>query len=259
MITPETYKKLLTRFKNYIQSLDVRDPYVRDHFDLKVKHTYHVVSNAMLIAQRSGLSREDVLIAKVIALTHDVGRFQQFIKYQTFDDQLSVNHAEFGVGILNETGFFNGFADEKMKALIVQSILNHNIPVIEPRFDERTMLFSKILRDADKLDIWKLLTERNVVNTILDEREPDIYEVPLPVYQCYLNQQVVPYRFAKTMNDYRLLRLSWIYDMNFAATYQLITERNYAAKILAKIPGSERKTEIEGIIHRFIALRENNF
>jgi hypothetical protein len=254
----ENYKQLLTRFKNYIQSLDVRDPFVKEHFDLKVKHTYHVVSNAMIIAERSGLPLEDVLIAKVIALTHDIGRFQQFVTYHTFDDRLSVNHAGFGVKILNETNFFNGLADEKLQSLIVQSILNHNIPAIEPCFDERTMLFSKILRDADKLDIWQLLTERNVVNTILDEKEPDVYEVPVPVYECYLNQQVVPFVHATTMNDYRLLRLSWIFDMNFAATYQLITERDYAGKILAKIPDSEKKTEIAGIILQFIARRANN-
>ncbi len=259
MITPETFKQLLTRFKNYIQSLDVRDPYVRDHFDLKVKHTYHVISNTMLIAQRSGLSQEDELIAKTIALTHDIGRFQQFITYRTFDDRLSVNHAQFGVGILNETGFFNGFVDDKLQALIIQSILNHNVPVIEPRFDERIMLFSRILRDADKLDIWELLTERNLAHTLLDEKEPDEYEVPAAVYECYLNQQVVPFVHAKTMNDYRLLRLSWIYDMNFVATYHLIRERDYAGKILNKIPDSDKKTEIAGIIQRFIDQRANNF
>ncbi len=58
------------------------------------------------------------------------------------------------------------------------------------------------------------------------------------------------------LNDYRLLRLSWIYDMNFAPTYELIIERNYADKILAKIPPSDELGEITGIIRHYVAEQE---
>jgi hypothetical protein len=54
------------------------------------------------------------------------------------------------------------------------------------------------------------------------------------------------------MNDYRLLRLSWIYDMNFPPTFGLIIKRDYATKILAKIPPSLKKDEIANIIHCYI-------
>jgi len=49
-----------------------------------------------------------------------------------------------------------------------------------------------------------------------------------------------------------LLRLSWIFDMNFPATFGLVLKRDYIAKILAKVPSSAEKNEIEGIIYRFV-------
>ena len=70
---------------------------------------------------------------------------------------------------------------------------------------------------------------------------------------CFRNGQIVP--SAVSMNDYRLLRLSWIYDMNFPATFALILKHDYLPKILAKIPPSNEKDEIAGIILEYVTRR----
>jgi HD-GYP domain-containing protein (c-di-GMP phosphodiesterase class II) len=97
MISSEDFKKLVARFKAYYESLVVPDQLTQEHIDLKVKHTYHVISNTMYIARKLGLSEPAIQLAKTIALVHDIGRFQQFITFGTFDDRLSVNHADLGV------------------------------------------------------------------------------------------------------------------------------------------------------------------
>jgi putative nucleotidyltransferase with HDIG domain len=252
MISSEDFKKLVARFKAYYESLVVPDQLTQEHIDLKVKHTYHVISNTMYIARKLGLSEPAIQLAKTIALVHDIGRFQQFITFGTFDDRLSVNHADLGVKILHESDFFSGIPDTALHAIIMQSILNHNIPRINPNLEERVLLFSSLIRDADKLDIWEILTIRDVVFKILDQESPDTYEVSDEIYNCYQAGQVVPDIYAETMNDYRLLRLSWIYDMNFPPTFGLIIKRDYATKILAKIPPSLKKDEIANIIHCYI-------
>jgi len=243
---------LVSRFKAYNESLKVPDQFTQEHIDLKLKHTYHVISNIMLLARNTGLSEPDIQLAKIIALFHDIGRFQQFITHRTFNDTLSVNHAEFGVKILHESGFLNGLMDDELRALITQAILNHNIPGVNPNPDERVLLFSRLIRDADKLDILELMTIKNVIYSILDQEDPDSYEVPYQLYECFKHAQVVPANYAVTINDYRLLRLSWIYDMNFPATFSLIIKRNYATKILAKIPPSEKMGEIAVIVNQYI-------
>lgn len=255
MITSADYKLMVARFKIYLGSLTIQDSVIQKHINLKVRHTYHVVSNSMLIARSTGLSQPDIQLTRAIALVHDIGRFQQFISYGTFDDSLSVNHAEFGVQLLTDLDFFNGIGDQSTRSIIILALLNHNIPAADPGLDDRTLLFAHLLRDADKLDIWEILTTRNIVNTIIESDEPESYMVPDVIYESFQNRHTVPPVAAQTMNDFRLLRLSWIYDMNFSATFRLIVNRDYVNRILSRIPPSDKKNEIGRIIQEYVAQR----
>ncbi len=111
------------------------------------------------------------------------------------------------------------------------------------------LLFSRLLRDADKLDIWRLTLDQNVAFTIMDEKEPDHYRVPEMILSRFREGRVVLLEFAESMNDFRLLRLSWIFDMNFPATFSIIEKKEYIKKILAKIPEFPEKKEISAILH----------
>jgi len=57
-------------------------------------------------------------------------------------------------------------------------------------------------------------------------------------------------KYAHSMNDFRLLRLSWLVDMNFQATFAIIEEKGYIDGILAKMPEFPEKAEISGILHQ---------
>jgi len=252
MISTDDFRMLVLQFKAYTGSLTIPDQYMQDHIDLKVRHTYDVIGNIRIIAKDSGLSENDSQLAKTIALVHDIGRFQQFLTYGTFDDGLSVNHAELGIRVLEELKFFQILDGKIDPELIKQSVLNHNIPRIIYSPNERVMLFSKLLRDADKVDIWRLMTIRDVVFKILDQEQPDLYPVPEGILSSFLNGVAVPSYLAESLNDYRLLRLSWIYDMNFPSTFRLLIRKNYASAILSRIPPSEQLNEIAGIIRAFM-------
>jgi putative nucleotidyltransferase with HDIG domain len=254
MISSTQLDILSGRFKNYIQSLNVTDAFIREHIDIKTDHTYRVIGNIMIIARSSGLSDADVQLAKIIALTHDIGRFQQFIRYRTFDDSISVNHAALGVSIIREIEFFKEILDDRYRRLIDTVIMNHNVHKPDPNLNVRDLLFTKLIRDADKVDIWNILTWMDVVFKILDKKKTETeYKVPDDILTCFRNGQIVP--SAVSMNDYRLLRLSWIYDMNFPATFALILNHDYLPKILAKIPPSSEKDEIAGIILEYVTRR----
>jgi putative nucleotidyltransferase with HDIG domain len=42
-----------------------------------VIHTYHVADNARNIAEKLKLSKEDIELAELIGLLHDIGRFEE--------------------------------------------------------------------------------------------------------------------------------------------------------------------------------------
>jgi hypothetical protein len=259
MISGNAFAVYNRRFREYLNSLGTHDEFIQEHLDLKTEHTFRVVGNIVQIARHSGLTSNEIQLARIIALVHDIGRFQQFIRYKTFDDRISVNHAELGIQVLRETGFFHDL-DEDSCSLVYHAVRNHNVANLDPCLEEKVLYFSKLIRDADKVDIWYILTIRDVVNKILyDNSEEDIYRVPGYILKSYRNGSSV--KSATSMNDYRLLRLSWIYDMNFPATFDLVLKRDYISKILTKIPPSSEKDEITGIIYRYVnekaALHQN--
>ena len=84
-------QKAKIAFKEYINNYDNQnDP----GFNLKVIHTYHVVDNAKMIANKLGLSSEDCELAELIALLHDIGRFDELKNLKRFDS-VGNDHAMF--------------------------------------------------------------------------------------------------------------------------------------------------------------------
>ncbi|MBP1667768.1 MAG: metal-dependent phosphohydrolase [Bacteroidetes bacterium] len=245
-----SFADLNRAFLHYLDSFPVDDAGIRDHFQIKKKHTYRVVREIKSIAVQSRLSGRETELARIIALFHDIGRFEQFMRYRTFNDAISENHAEIAVRVLKEQHFLSAIEESTMK-IITAAIENHNIPVLPEISDPGILLFSRLLRDADKLDIWKLTLDQNVAFTIRNEKEPDEYRIPEVILSRLREGRVVLLQFAESMNDFRLLRLSWIFDMNFPATFSILEKEGTIDKILARIPEFPEKNEISAILHKY--------
>ena len=82
-------------FENYLSAFDLNNPKIQ----LKKVHTYGVVKAADYIGRREGLKQEDRDLALLIALLHDIGRFEQLKVFNSYDDN-QFDHARFGVKLL---------------------------------------------------------------------------------------------------------------------------------------------------------------
>ena len=80
-------------FRDFVMSFYLDDDYVRTNITLKEEHTYRVCENVKTLGQALGLNDNDLRIGETAALFHDLGRFEQFRKYRSFDDRGSENHA----------------------------------------------------------------------------------------------------------------------------------------------------------------------
>jgi putative nucleotidyltransferase with HDIG domain len=244
------FSLLKGNFLHYVNSLPDESDEVRDHFAIKKSHTFRVIANSKIIAVQSGFSKEETELASVIALFHDIGRFEQFLKYRTFDDTISENHAQVAVKVLQQQHLTDDF-DGATREIIIRSIENHNVPCLHAIQDDNILLFSRLLRDADKLDIWNITLEQNIAYTLRYIEEPRHYHVPQIILNSIRDKQIVLLQNASSMNDFRLLRLSWIFDMNFRATFSLIEKRKFIDKILGKIPDFHEKAELADIFHEY--------
>ena len=105
------------------------------------------------------LDKENIELAKLIGLLHDIGRFEQIKQYNTFSDKDSIDHGKLGVEILFKQGKIRNFIKSaKYDEIIKKAILNHNRKEIEKGLNPKELLHSKIIRDADKIDILYIMT-----------------------------------------------------------------------------------------------------
>lgn len=93
-------------FADYAAHYNAADAKVK----LKIDHTYRVAALCARIAQSLALPPEDVDLAWLSGLLHDVGRFEQLRRYNTFIDAQSVSHAALSVAVLFDEGRIPGLS-----------------------------------------------------------------------------------------------------------------------------------------------------
>ena len=215
----------------YMRSFYTEDEEVQQAIRLKEVHTGIVNSIAVELAKHLGLAAHDVQLAEIMGLFHDVGRFRQFTIYRTFNDAVSEDHAALGLKALDELPFFSRLAPAD-EALVRFAIWNHNKKVIAPTEDARELFFARLLRDADKLDIFRVLRPFLA--------PPDGSGVSPDFLEKFIAGEQVDYTQIRTMDDRKLVRLMWVYDVNFSWTLRRIRERGYIEDIIAHLPENPR-------------------
>jgi putative nucleotidyltransferase with HDIG domain len=219
------------------------------NLDLKIRHTFLVCENAVLIAREELLNDNDVLLAETAALFHDVGRFLQYSRHKTFRDSISLNHGRLGADILNENEVLSEIPADEQK-LIVNTVRFHNVFEIPPLEDQRKLLFLRLIRDADKLDIWRVFAEyfaspEEEQASAAGLGLPDSPEYSQAVLSCLYGRKLAPISGLKTINDFKLMQLSWIYGLHFRQSFRLMAENDFIRRIASALP---QTTEIAGAL-----------
>lgn len=212
---------------------------------LKINHTLRVVKNCEELAKSLNLSEEDTYIAKIIGLLHDIGRFKQWKNYNTFRDYESVDHADLGIEILKENNYLRKYIkDDKYDDIILTSIKYHNKFIIPKDLDEKTSLFVKLIRDADKIDILYLYIDKEI-DLELDNEFTD------NTYKTLLEGKSIERPSLKTKTDRLSVSLGFIFDMNFPYSFKYLMEKDYYNQIIDyyenKLDNNKFKNQLEEI------------
>jgi hypothetical protein len=205
------------------------------------------------------MKEEDVAIAKALALFHDVGRFEQLRGFGSFNDSLTVDHALLGLKVINSSGVLS-ILPKKERNLIRKSIWHHNkyqIPVTEKA---EVTLFSKLIRDADKLDILGIVTQHFETrdqhpNQALDFGQTDELGLTEEVVADILQERMVRIAALKTLGDMRLMYSSWIFDINFPITLAYVKERGYLERLLADLSSDPEIIHVRNSLQAYLEKR----
>ncbi len=244
-------------FNNYVKGFYSNDEYIQQNIVLKEEHTRRVCCNAVMISKDIKLNGENRNITELSALFHDIGRFEQFKTYRTYNDKISENHALLGIRILKTAGVL-GKLNLKVQNYIFKAIEYHNMfKIPKEEKDEKIILFSKIIRDADKLDIYKVVTDYyketgDKKNTAIEHELPNTNGYSKELINDILNCRNSASKYIINRNDIRLIKLSWIFDINFNVTLKNIVEKGYIEKTLDSIPKNEEMRNIKESLYKYI-------
>nr|WP_300848869.1 HD domain-containing protein [uncultured Schaedlerella sp.] len=226
-------------FESYLNSYDRTDDKVR----LKIVHTYGVVGQAANIARRMRLSNEDTELAKLIALLHDLGRFEQLQRFDSFEPD-TMDHAAYGVQVLFEEGMIRKFLPESTWDPIIRTaIAKHSDYSLSGAADARTQLHARLIRDADKLDNCRVkLTDATETFLGASPEEIGAQEISPAIYDTIFRNQCILSADRKTLMDYWVSYIAYFFDINFRESMDIIVENDFISRIVRRIPYSNPKT-----------------
>ena len=254
----EELSKIENWFKAYIRTLPHNNGDMHPFLKLKVEHSKRVAKDTRCLAQDIDWPLSDVNVAETLGLLHDIGRFSQLIEFGTFDDAESVNHGERGWNIITQSNVLSSLSNRDQKR-ILDGVHYHNSKMISEHLDNESLPFVKLIRDADKLDIFRVVQDA-VQRDGFQELSEMLPQVTLdgPINPKVIKELNTHNSCSigdiKSLADFLLMQLSWFYDINYAPTFQRIVQRNLISNIAEKLPQDNKALDdIVAAVEHFVA------
>lgn len=225
-------------FDGYTAGFVFSDPVDVENISMKIKHTKRVMEEITLLGSELGLGAGAMFTARLCALLHDIGRFEQYRRFKSFLDMKTVDHAALSVEIIDQQNILEGL-DAAFADLVRTVVFNHNKASVNQDQQPDVLFFTKLLRDADKLDIWEVIigyyTDTEFDNPVIRHGLEDSDGFSPEVFEDIMNEHTVPSSHIKNVNDLKLLQVGWIYDINFVPALRQIKKRGYMPRLLATV------------------------
>lgn len=211
-------------FMRYVHGFDVSCKSIYR----KINHSLRVSKICKKIAISLNLNDELIELAAFIGLVHDIGRFTQWENYHTYNDLKSVDHAMIGIKILFDNNLIKKFiVDNKYYDIILNAIKCHNEYILDCGLDENSLIMSKMLRDADKIDILYM-----IANGEIKIEKPSL-DITQEVISEFLQKKCINNKYLNTESDKILLRFALVFDLNYSFSLNYVLN-NDCLKLIYK-------------------------
>lgn len=241
--------KLDESFDNYLKSFDMNDKQI----NFKYRHSYKVKELMKELALKFKLSKEEVEVAEVIGLLHDIGRFEQIKKKGSCSDfKTGIDHADESCVYLFDLGHIKDFYDnEEYYDIIKCAIKYHNKYKIDDSVKDKALLFSKMIRDMDKVDIYRVVGEEFEWTYNIDDISDKILDE-------FYRKDLVDYKKIKTDTDNIYGDISYLFDINFAESFEILKNSNNIISFFDMIKPKENSINLFNKLKEEILLYIDN-
>ena len=236
-------KTLASWWESYVRRFWGRDEETDYHVRLKVAHTARVRNIARQLMHPRELPAQELALVDAAALLHDVGRFPQYWQYRTFRDLLSLDHADLGAKTLDEEGVWQWLPPEAA-VVLRQAVVWHNKRALPPEAAGAAWLPAQVVRDADKLDIFDMLTTDKEYRMPPTDGISQAGGVSEEIADMVAAGRLGLPAQVKTAADQQAFRISWVYDLNTVEAVRYVDRAGFLPLLLAALPEGEAKVRI---------------
>lgn len=226
---PVNKTRALNAFKNYTDAYDPTNPRIA----LKIEHTYRVAN----LCKRISPCEKDV--SWLCGLLHDIGRFEQVRRYNTFNDAQTLSHATLGADVLfgnaDPRGPLIGLfcEDETLYPLLRNAVATHSAYVLPPDLDERTLMHCNVLRDADKIDIIRVNCERPLRDIYgVSDEHMSASALSDEVVAIFYQHRTIPRGIRQYPADILVSHLCFAWELVYAESVQVLLEQGFVYSML---------------------------
>ena len=222
--------QVILEFQKYTSAYNPSDPKIR----LKIDHTYRVAGLCSRIAGEAGTDPE---LSWLCGMLHDIGRFEQVRRFNTFVDADSVDHAQLSCELLFDDGLISSFAsnlDADDSQLLKTSIQCHSLYRLPTPLTEEEIRYCSVLRDADKIDIFRVNCD-TPPEEIYNVTSEDLRKAAVTpeVKNCFLNHTAVQRNLRKTSIDYLVGHICLVFELVYPVSRILAREQGYIQQMLS--------------------------
>lgn len=215
-----------------------------------IEHTDRVVLNILILCDNLELNEDEKAIAEIVALFHDMGRIKVLTDQDTSSEP--TNHAELSVEFLKKNESFNLLSD-KIQTIITETILSHNKPELSQKEGDLVLFYLKLLRDADKLDVWYSTSEyvkhkTGKPNLALDLALSEKPFVTASFCQTIIDGEIPNKKDLITFNDFIIFQMALVFDLNFKKSFQILNQKQYIRHLYDSLPKNDSVIEIYRMI-----------
>lgn len=217
--------KIKNEFNKYVGNFD-KTNYI---INLKKYHTFCVADNSYSIAKFLKLDNEGKFLSYLIGILHDIGRFQQVKEYIKLEDTCPMDHGDYAYDVLKKGILRNFILDKSHDDIILKAVKNHNKLCIEDVNNEQEKMYCQIVRDADKLDILKRLSEGTYIHDYEVTEDMSICD---EIKEAFKKHNVIDFKLVKNKADEVVLRIALVFDLSYEYSLKQVIKNNYIAKYL---------------------------
>ena len=257
MVPLELVDLLRIGFKSFITPFN-SEPYNKDQRVGKtIELMEKVVDNILILADSLQLNENERVVAETLARFHNIGRL--WILLPENSESKITDHAEASIEYLKLSEPFNKL-DDSTQYIIIQAIKNHNKPALPEKESDTILFYAKLLRDADKLEIWRATCEfvirkadkPNIINELnLSEKN-----VVTPSFCKLIIEGGIPDKSDLiTFNDFIIFQMSWVFDLHFKKSFQILNQKQYIRHLYDSLPKNDSVIEIYRMIRIYIENR----